>query len=184
MIQILYVRLCHGDWTVDEETVTILLLVGTILLAFLSVCTLYKLSSFTFMMNITRKIPKMRIVIHKSLIERLIDARQKMSSNFIQTEHQNKNIWKKKSGYKVPNDKKPMWYEETLEKRLTADDKEIQRIEEILFDQQENINLFYVNSPNSDGSFHIIRNKEIIKENYVNVPRSKTTVETWLDVFS
>ena len=97
-------------------------------------------------MELTILIPRCDVIIHSSLMERLIDERKSLFSNFVKQEKEN--------GKDVNSD---AWNHMTI--KLSIDDvrSNKSRLEEILFNNKYSINVKYLNAPDSNGEYHIIR---------------------------
>ena len=97
-------------------------------------------------MELTILIPRCDIIIHSSLMERLIDERKSLFSNFVKQEKEN--------GKDVNSSN---WTHETVKLNIDYVRSNKSRLEEILFDNKYSINVKYLNAPDSNGEYHIIR---------------------------
>ena len=97
-------------------------------------------------MELTILIPRCDIIIHSSLMERLIDERKSLFSNFVKQEKEN--------GKDVNSS---TWHDETLGLNIDDVRSNKSRLEEILFNTKFSINSKYLNAPDSNGEYHIIR---------------------------
>ena len=97
-------------------------------------------------MELTILIPRCDIIIHSSLMERLIDERKSLFSNFVEQEKEN--------GKDVNSND---WIYSTVNLNIDDVRSNKSRLEEILFDNKYSINVKYLNAPDSNGEYHIIR---------------------------
>ena len=97
-------------------------------------------------MELTILIPRCDIIIHSSLMERLIDERKSLFSNFVEQEKEN--------GKDVNSND---WIYSTVNLNIDDVRSNKSRLEEILFNTKFSINSKYLNAPDSNGEYHIIR---------------------------
>ena len=97
-------------------------------------------------MELTILIPRCDMIIHSSLMERLIDERKSLFSNFVKQEEEN--------GKDVNS---MAWLIDTLQMDIEDISSNKSKLEEILFSNKYAINTKYLNAPGSNGDYHIIR---------------------------